>query len=66
MIPNEEAFEEFVESLKNANPELSEADAGEAAAEIGDTPNVNDEGKAIVPMPDGRVLLLNLPEEGAL
>lgn len=56
-------FEGMTEDLMKANPELSIDDAREAVAEIGDTPDVDEAGRAIVNLADGRVLLLNLPKE---
>lgn len=65
MIETEEQWEALKAALKKANPELKPDELNDAALAVGDTPTRDQEtGKLIARMSGGRVLLLNLPEEG--
>ncbi|MDX2111439.1 MAG: hypothetical protein SFY80_14500 [Verrucomicrobiota bacterium] len=57
---SEFAFEAFIEDLARLN-NLSHEVAGDCAVLIGDTPCIDDDGRAIVII-DGRELHLILPE----
>ncbi|MDX2110616.1 MAG: hypothetical protein SFY80_10285 [Verrucomicrobiota bacterium] len=57
----ETSFVEFARDLAALN-HLPEDTAGECAAIIGDTPEMDSDGKAVVLLADGRELHLILPE----